>query len=287
LNGVERPVAFPIKDMQEERAEVVHSLAKWKRQRLTDLEFPVGKGLWTDMRALRPDEELSPIHSISVDQWDWEKVIAKSDRKLAYLRKTVRQIYEAIKSMEQLVFEHYPQLLPQLADQIYFISAKDLQEMYPECSPKEREDLIVRQHKAVFIMGIGGKLGDAAMHDGRAPDYDDWSTLNEQGFAGLNGDLLVWHPVLEKAFELSSMGIRVDAEALQRQLALRGVESWAEKPFHQALLSGQLAQTIGGGIGQSRLCMFLLRKAHIGEVQQSIWPEGLRQSLAKQGIELM
>ena len=287
LNGIERPVSFPIKDMNEQRAEVVHSLAKWKRIKLAQMNVQPGRGIYTDMNALRPDEELDNIHSIYVDQWDWEKVITKEERNLAFLKKTVRRIYEAIKVTENKLYVEFPQIEPMLPEEIFFIHSEDLLKRYPEMSSKERENAIVKEHKAVFIIGIGGKLSNGESHDGRAADYDDWSTLNEDGYEGLNGDLLLWNPVLESAFEVSSMGIRVDEQALERQLALKG-EGWkSELMYHKMLLSGELPYTIGGGIGQSRLCMYLLRKAHIGEIQSSIWPDEMRIRCHAAGVDLV
>lgn len=287
LNGVERPVNFPIKDMNEQRAEVVHSLAKWKRIKLAQMNVQPGRGIYTDMNALRPDEELDNIHSIYVDQWDWERVIAKDQRNLEYLKKIVRRIYEAIKVTENKLYVEFPQIEPMLPEEIFFIHSEDLLKMYPEMSSKERENAIVKEHKAVFIIGIGGKLSNGESHDGRAADYDDWSTLNEDGYEGLNGDLLLWNPILESAFEVSSMGIRVDEQALERQLALKGEEWKSELLYHKMLLGGELPYTIGGGIGQSRLCMYLLRKAHIGEIQSSIWPEEMRVRCHAAGIDLV
>ena len=287
LNGVERPVNFPIKDMNEQRAEVVHSLAKWKRIKLAQMNVQPGRGIYTDMNALRPDEELDNIHSIYVDQWDWERVITKEQRTLEYLKKIVRRIYEAIKVTENKLYVEFPQIEPMLPEDIFFIHSDDLLKMYPEMPSKERENAIVKEHKAVFIIGIGGKLSNGESHDGRAADYDDWSTLNEDGYEGLNGDLLLWNPVLESAFEVSSMGIRVDEEALERQLAIRGEEWKSELLYHRMLLGGELPYTIGGGIGQSRLCMFLLRKAHIGEIQSSLWPEEMRRMCSRSGIDLV
>ena len=287
LNGIERPVNFPIKDMDEQRAEVVHSLAKWKRIKLAQMNVQPGRGIYTDMNALRPDEELDNIHSIYVDQWDWERVITKEQRSLDYLKKIVRRIYEAIKVTENKLYVEFPQIEPMLPEDIFFIHSEDLLKMYPEMSSKERENAIVKEHKAVFIIGIGGKLSNGESHDGRAADYDDWSTLNEDGYEGLNGDLLLWNPVLESAFEVSSMGIRVDEQALERQLALKGEEWKSGLMYHRMLLSGELPYTIGGGIGQSRLCMFLLRKAHIGEIQSSIWPEEMRVKCHAAGIDLV
>lgn len=286
LNGVERPVSFPIKDLQDCPGEVVHSLAKWKRLKLATLQTPVGSGIYTDMNALRPDEELDNIHSIYVDQWDWERVIDNSERNLDFLKKIVRRIYEAIKVTENKIYVDFPQIHPILPEEIFFIHSEELLRRYPGFSPKEREDAICKEKKAVFIIGIGGALSDEKPHDSRASDYDDWSTPNVEGYKGLNGDLLLWNPVLENAFEISSMGIRVDEEALRRQLAMRGEEWKSELFFHRKLLSGELPLTIGGGIGQSRLCMFLLRKAHIGEIQSSIWPEEMRLECQKHGIDL-
>ena len=287
LNGVERPVHFPIKSLGEQQAEVVHSLAKWKRLKLAELGVEPGRGIYTDMNALRPDEDLDNIHSIYVDQWDWEKVIREEDRNLGFLKKTVRRIYEAVKVTENKLYVEFPQIVPELPEEIFFIHAEELRRLYPDLSPKERENAIVKEHKAVFIIGIGGKLGDGSVHDGRAADYDDWSTPNCEGFEGLNGDILLWNNVLDSAFEISSMGIRVDAAAMRRQLALRGQEWKADLYFHRRLLAGELPFTIGGGIGQSRLCMFLLRKAHIGEIQSAIWPEEMRAECRAAGIELV
>ena len=286
LNGVERPVRFPVLSLDEAQAEVVHSLAKWKRLKLAELGITPGRGIYTDMNALRPDEELDNLHSIYVDQWDWEKVIRPEDRNLDFLKRTVRRIYEAVKVTENKLYVEFPQLVPALPDDIFFIHAEELLQRYPDMTPKERENAIVREHRAVFIIGIGGKLSDGSVHDGRAADYDDWSTPNSDGYEGLNGDILLWSPVLESAFEISSMGIRVDPEAMRRQLKERGQEWKADLYFHRRLLSGELPCTIGGGIGQSRLCMYLLRKAHIGEIQSSIWPEAMREACHRAGIEL-
>ena len=286
LNGVERPVRFPVLSLDERQAEVVHSLAKWKRLKLAELGIAPGRGIYTDMNALRPDEELDNLHSIYVDQWDWEKVIRPEDRTLDFLKRTVRRIYEAVKVTENKLYVEFPQLVPALPDDIYFIHAEELLQRYPNLTPKERENAIVREYKAVFIIGIGGKLSDGSIHDGRAADYDDWSTPNSDGYAGLNGDILLWNPVLESAFEISSMGIRVNPEAMLRQLKERGQEAKKDLYFHRRLIAGELPQTIGGGIGQSRLCMYLLRKAHIGEIQSSIWPEAMREACHLAGIEL-
>lgn len=286
LNGVERPVRFPVRSMGERQAEVVHSLAKWKRLKLAELGTAPGRGIYTDMNALRPDEDLDNLHSIYVDQWDWEKVIRPEDRTVDFLRKTVRRIYEAIRVTENKLFVEFPQLVPFLPEDIFFIHAQQLLDLYPGLSPKERENEIVRKHKAVFVIGIGAPLSDGIPHDGRAADYDDWSTPGEDGLPGLNGDILLWNPVLKQAFEVSSMGIRVDEAALLRQLALRGEEHKKELYFHKKLLAGALPCTVGGGIGQSRLCMYLLRKAHIGEIQSSLWPEEMRAACHAAGIDL-
>lgn len=287
LNGVENPVSFAVKDMSGRHAEVVHSLAKWKRMKLAQMAVEPGRGIYTDMNALRPEEELDNIHSIYVDQWDWEKVITRDQRNLDFLKRTVRRIYEAIKVTENKLYVEFPQIEPMLPDEIFFIHSEDLLRMYPEMSPKERENAVTKEHKAVFIIGIGGELSDGVPHDGRSADYDDWTTLNEDGYAGLNGDLLLWNPVLEMAFEVSSMGIRVDEEALRRQLELKGENHKAGLLYHRMLLEGRLPYTIGGGIGQSRLCMFLLRKAHIGEIQSSIWPDEMCRRCHEAGIDLV
>lgn len=287
LNGVENPVSFGVADLGGRKAEVVHSLAKWKRVKLAQMGVQPGRGIYTDMNALRPEEELDNIHSIYVDQWDWEKVIAPEQRTLAFLKSTVRRIYEAIKVTENKLYVEFPQIEPMLPDELFFIHAEQLMQMYPDLSPKEREDAVVKEHKAVFVIGIGGKLSDGQAHDGRAADYDDWSTVNEEGYEGLNGDLLLWNPVLGNAFEVSSMGIRVDSDALRRQLAFRGEENKACLEYHRMLLDGSLPLTIGGGIGQSRLCMYLLRKAHIGEIQSSLWPDVMRDKCKEAGIYLV
>ena len=287
LNSVERPVTFPIKGMADRPAEVVHSLAKWKRLKLGEMGVEPGRGIYTDMNALRPDEDLDNLHSIYVDQWDWERVIRREDRTIAFLKKMVRRIYEAIKVTENRLYVEFPGIKPVLPEDIHFVYAEELRVMYPELSPKEREDAITKKYGAVFVMGIGHPFEDGTLHDGRAADYDDWSTVNEDGFAGLNGDILLWNPILERAFEVSSMGIRVDEEAMLRQLGLRGQLDKKELYYHKKLLAGKLPYTIGGGIGQSRLCMLLLRKAHIGEIQSSIWPEEMRRECASAGIRLM
>ena len=287
LNGVENPVSFAVKDMQGRNAEVVHSLAKWKRLKLAQMNVPPGRGIYTDMNALRPEEDLDNIHSIYVDQWDWEKVITRGQRTLDYLKKTVRRIYEAIKVTENKLYVEFPQIEPMLPEDIHFIHSEELLQMYPDMSPKERENAVTRQYRAVFIIGIGAELSDGRPHDGRSADYDDWSTVNEEGYMGLNGDLLLWNPVLESAFEISSMGVRVDEDALRRQLDMRGESDKAGLLYHRMLLDGKLPYTIGGGIGQSRLCMFLLRKAHIGEIQSSVWPEEMRLLCHNAGIDIV
>ena len=278
LNGVERAVSFDIPDAGRD-AQVVHSLAKWKRMALYRYQFSVGEGLYTDMNAIRRDEELDNLHSVYVDQWDWEKIIAPRDRNADYLRQTVRTIVSAMAETQHTLRSVFPQLtaLPPLGTEVSFVTTQELEELWPDRSPKEREDAWVKEHPVTFLMGIGGALKSGRPHDGRAPDYDDWT---------LNGDILVWNPVLKRAFELSSMGIRVDAAALDRQLTLAGCEARRELPFHKLLLEGKLPLTIGGGIGQSRLCMLLLGKAHIGEVQASVWDEQTIQACRDAGVVL-
>lgn len=287
LNGIERPVSFPIKFMNDTPAEIVHSLAKWKRMMLAKLKVNAGYGLYTDMNAIRPDEELDNIHSLYVDQWDWERVIADEQRNLAFLKQIVTQVYSVMKRTEYLLFEEYPALEPRLPDVITFIQAEELQEKYPDLSSKEKEDRVAKEFGAVFIIGIGGALSNGQKHDGRAPDYDDWTTQTENGYKGLNGDIVVWNPVLNRSFEISSMGIRVDKEALLKQLTVAGCEERRDLMWHKMLLNGELPQTIGGGIGQSRLCMYFLRKAHIGEVQSSLWPDELIQECQKYNIQFL
>ena len=286
LNGVERAVSFPIRDLGDRRAEVVHSLAKWKRMKLGTYKIAPGYGLYTDMNAIRADEELDNIHSLYVDQWDWERTMRPEERNLNFLKATVETIYEAMKAVEEEVYELYPHITPILPERITFLQAEELLQEFPALTPKEREQAAARKYGALFLIGIGGELSDGQRHDGRAPDYDDWSTPTEGGYKGLNGDIIVWNPVLESAFELSSMGIRVDAEALERQLAICGCPERREMEFHRLLLEGRLPLSIGGGIGQSRLCMFYLRCAHIGEVQVSIWPERMIAECAAHGIYL-
>lgn len=287
LNGVERPVSFPVKSLGERKAEVVHSLAKWKRAKLGAYDIAPGYGLYTDMNAIRADEELDNLHSLYVDQWDWEKTIRKEDRNLAYLKNTVRKIYLAMRETEHKVFERFPHITPRLPEEITFIHSEELRRQYPDLSPEQREREATKKYGAIFLIGIGAPLGDGKPHDGRAPDYDDWITENEEGYQGLNGDILVWDSVLGRSFELSSMGVRVSPESLKQQLEQRGCPERAELKFHKRLLNGELPYSIGGGIGQSRLCMFLLQKAHIGEVQASIWPEDQVEKCRKAGIIMM
>ena len=287
LNGVERPVTFPIKDLGDAKAEVVHSLAKWKRLTLAEYKIEPGYGIYTDMNAIRADEELDNLHSLYVDQWDWEAVITDKQRTIPFLKNVVERIYAAIRRTEYLACETYPELKPFLPEKITFIHSQELLNLYPTLTPKEREDEICRKYGAVFIIGIGGKLSDGKKHDGRAPDYDDWSTMGDNGLAGLNGDILIWYPVLNRSFELSSMGIRVDKSALLKQLELEGKEDRMELYFHKKLLNGELPLSIGGGIGQSLLCMVMLHKAHIGEIQASIWPDDMRKECQQLGMPLI
>lgn len=287
LNGVERPVTFPVPALGGAEAEIVHSLAKWKRLALAEQHIAPGYGIYTDMNAIRADEEPDNLHSLYVDQWDWEAVITAAQRTAAFLERTVRGIYNVMRRTEYIVGEHFPQLTPFLPAEITLIHSEDLRRRYPGSSPREREDLICRQCGAVFIRGIGGTLGDGRQHDGRAPDYDDWSTCGEDGLVGLNGDILIWYPPLQRACELSSMGIRVDPSALDRQLQLTRQEDRRSLYFHQKLLRGELPLSIGGGIGQSRLCMVLLQKAHVGEIQAGLWPEAMRERCRLAGIPLI
>lgn len=287
LNGVERPVSFPIDALGGKRAEVVHSLAKWKRSKLGAYDIAPGYGLYTDMNAIRTFEDLDNLHSLYVDQWDWEKTIREEDRNLEYLKDTVRKIFTAVKKIEKEIYERFPHITPWLPDEVTFIHSQQLLDLYPDLSPKERENEIAKKYGAVFIIGIGAPLSNGEPHDGRAPDYDDWISENEEGFRGLNGDLILWNPVLDSAFELSSMGIRVSPESLCAQLKERGCEERARFDFHKSLLEGKLPYSIGGGIGQSRLCMYLLQKAHIGEVQASIWPKDQVDACRAAGIDLL
>lgn len=278
LNGVERPVKFGIKEQNEAEAEIVHSLAKWKRYALKVYGFAHGEGLYTDMNAIRRDEETDNIHSIYVDQWDWEKIISKNERNMDTLKKVVRSVYKALKKTEVYMSIQYDYIGEVLPKDIFFITSQELEDLYPDCTPKEREYIITKEKGAVCIMQIGGLLKSGQKHDGRAPDYDDWE---------LNADILVYYPVLDIALELSSMGIRVDETALMRQLRDAGCVERAELPFQKAILDRELPYTIGGGIGQSRICMFYLRKAHIGEVQSSIWPNEVVEEAAVNGIPLL
>ncbi|MFV0482612.1 MAG: aspartate--ammonia ligase [Bacteroidales bacterium] len=271
LNGVEQAVSFNVPDADNCDVEIVHSLAKWKRMTLGDLGVESGYGLYTDMNAIRNSEELSNIHSVYVDQWDWERVISESDRNIDFLKWMVEKIYNTLLRTEYLVYESWKQITPILPPKIKFIQAEELLQRYPDMSSKEREDAVAKEYGAVFIIGIGGVLSNGQIHDGRSPDYDDWSKETEHGFAGLNGDIIVWNPVLENSLELSSMGIRVDKEALVRQLNIRNAEDRLNLYWHKKLMNDEFPLTIGGGIGQSRLCLFFLRKAHIGEVQSSVW----------------
>ena len=278
LNGVERPVQFDLSGVPGETMEVVHSLAKWKRMALHEYGFLPGEGLYTNMNAIRRDEDLDNLHSCYVDQWDWEKVITREERNENTLKETVKIIFKIIKHMEHEVWYKYPQAVKALPDDITFITSQELEDLYPELSPKERENAITKEHGCVFLMKIGEKLGSGTPHDGRAPDYDDWQ---------LNGDILFWFEHLNCALEISSMGIRVDETALSEQLKKAGCEDRKELPYHKMLLNGELPYTIGGGIGQSRLCMLLLDRAHVGEVQASIWPDEMRRECRKNNIFLL
>ena len=278
LNGVERPVQFDLSGVPGEIMEVVHSLAKWKRMALHEYGFQPGEGLYTNMNAIRRDEDLDNLHSCYVDQWDWEKVITREERNENTLKETVKIIFKIIKHMEHEVWYKYPQAVKALPDDITFITSQELEDLYPQLSPKERENAITKEHGCVFLMKIGDKLGSGTPHDGRAPDYDDWQ---------LNGDILFWFEHLNCALEISSMGIRVDETALSEQLRKAGCEDRKELPYHKMLLNGELPYTIGGGIGQSRLCMLLLDRAHVGEVQASIWPDEMRKECRKNNIFLL
>ncbi len=287
LNGVELKVSFAVKDMNDQTAEVVNSLAKWKRMVLADYNMTNGYGIYADMNAIRPDEVLDNLHSLYVDQWDWEMAIRPEDRNLAYLKYVVRKIYEVMKRTEYIVFENYPNIKPILPHDITFIQSEDLLQEFPHLSQKEREDAACKKYGAIFVIGIGGLLSNGEKHDGRAPDYDDWISDTGNGYRGLNGDLVVWNPVLQRSFEISSMGIRVDTESLIKQLEVTNQTHRKELYWHQRLLNNEFPLSIGGGIGQSRLCMFYLRKAHIGEVQSSIWDAGTIDTCKKNNIFLM
>ena len=287
LNGVERKVTFPVKDLDGREAEVVNSLAKWKRIALADYGIDHGYGIYTDMNAIRPDEELDNLHSLYVDQWDWEIVIDEKERNLDYLKYIVRKIYEVLKRTEFLIFEQFSELVPILPDEIKFVHAEELQERYPNLTPKRRETEMVKEHGAMFVIGIGGNLADGKPHDGRAPDYDDWITPTTGNFKGLNGDIILWNPLFDMAFEISSMGIRVNKDTLLKQLEVSCNLNRTEQYFHKRLLNDELPLSIGGGIGQSRLCMYFLRKAHIGEIQSGIWPKRMLEDCEENGITLV
>ena len=278
LNGVERPVKFGVKEQDDREVEIVHSLAKWKRMALKKYSFQEGEGLYTDMNAIRRDEETDNIHSIFVDQWDWEKIIAKKDRTIEKLQDTVKSVYEALRVTEKYIANRYHYVDCFLPEEITFITSQELEDRYPDLTPKDREHTIARLKGAVFIMQIGGALKSGEKHDGRAPDYDDWN---------LNGDIIVYYPVLDMALELSSMGIRVDEDSLKKQLEIAGCPERAELPFQKSLLNKELPYTIGGGIGQSRICMFFLRKAHLGEVQASVWPEEVLIYAKERGVNIL
>lgn len=286
LNGVEHAVTFDIACMSR-RAEVVHSLAKWKRMKLGAYDIAPGYGLYTDMNAIRTAEDLDNLHSLYVDQWDWEQTIREEDRTLEFLKRTVEKIFCAVRETEWMIYEKFPHITPRLPEKVKFIHSEELLQQYPGMTDKEREAMAAREYGAIFLIGIGAPLSNGEPHDGRAPDYDDWITENSDGYRGLNGDLILWDPILECPFELSSMGIRVSAESLMRQLEMRGCTERKSLTFHRALLAGELPYSIGGGIGQSRLCMFLLQKAHIGEVQASIWPESQVEECRRNGIHLV
>jgi len=278
LNGVERPVSFGIKEQNDKEMEIVHSLAKWKRQALHRYGFEVGEGLYTDMNAIRRDEDTDNLHSIFVDQWDWEKIINKEDRNIKTLKNTVKSVYLALRQTEESMYKEYSYIGKILPEDIYFITSQELEDMYPDDTPKEREYKIVKDKGAVFIMQIGKYLKSGEKHDGRAPDYDDWE---------LNGDIIVYYPVLDIAMELSSMGIRVDEDSLEKQLKIANCEERKNMPFQKAILNKELPYTLGGGIGQSRICMFFLRKAHLGEVQASVWPDESIEYAREKGVELL
>ena len=278
LNGVERPVKFGIKEMDDKEVEIVHSLAKWKRKALGDYGFKKGEGLYTDMTAIRRDENTDNLHSLYVDQWDWELIISKKDRTTTTLKSVVRKVYEALKNTEVFINSRHPEIKCILPENIKFLTTQELLDTWPDLTPKQREDAAARKYGAIFLMQIGGKLSDGKPHDGRAPDYDDWS---------LNGDIIVYYPVLDIGLELSSMGIRVDEDSLNAQLEIAGCPERADLPFHKAILSGKLPYTVGGGIGQSRICMFFLRRAHIGEVQSSVWLEKDQDAAKRAGINLL
>jgi len=287
LNGVEHKVSFPIKDLNRAEAEVVNSLAKWKRMALAEHNIRQGYGIYTDMNAIRPDEVLDNIHSLYVDQWDWERVMKEEERNMVFLKYIVEKIYEVLKRTEYVVCEHYPPISPQLPDRIHFIQSEELLKQYPGLTSKQREFEVAKKYGAVFLIGIGGALSNGERHDGRAPDYDDWITRTSAEYRGLNGDIIVWNDILKDSFELSSMGIRVNKQSLIEQLDTANCQERKSYFFHQLLLNDKLPQSIGGGIGQSRLCMYYLRKAHIGEIQSSIWSEEMREQCSKHDIHLI
>ena len=288
LNGVEAKATFRIKDDEYAEAECLFSLAKWKRMVLADYGFQSGEGLYTDMNAIRPDEEcLDNLHSVYVDQWDWERVITERQRNVDFLKDIVRTIYAVLRDTEAAVQARYPQIVPILPKEIAFVHAEELLERWPDIGPRERENRITAECGPVFVIGIGGSLADGTLHDGRAPDYDDWVTPTSHGRKGLNGDILLRYPLLDRAFEISSMGIRVSPGTLAQQLEIRGVAQRREFPWHKRLLAGELPLSIGGGIGQSRLCMFFLRKLHVGEVHASVWPASMMERCKAAGVPLL
>lgn len=287
LNGIERPVRFQIGNLDNMEMEIVQSLAKWKRLALANMSLKPNSGLYTDMNAIRPDDDIDAIHSLYVDQWDWELVMAEKDRNIEFLKRIVKKIYSSLKRTEFLVSEMFPSCSPTLPDHITFIYSEDAQQEYPHLTPQQREKALAEKHGAIFLIGIGSPLADGVSQGGRAPDYDDWSTPSDAEHTGLNGDIIVWDSVRADSLELSSMGIRVDIETLKRQLEIRNCPERAQLYWHQRLLNGELPQTIGGGIGQSRLCMLLLQKAHIGEVQSSVWPQEVLDEAASLHITLM
>ena len=287
LNGVERPVSFTVPAMDDRKMEIVQSLAKWKRLKVTEMGLKPGFGIYTDMNAIRSDEELDEVHSLYVDQWDWELAIDPRDRTVFFLLDIVKKIYRCLKRTEFYLYDRYSSLKPVLPDDIKMIYSDDLYNAFPKLSPRERENMAAKKHGAIFVCGIGGKLPDGTIHDGRAPDYDDWISEAGDGHVGLNGDIIVWDDKIGRSLELSSMGIRVSPESLRRQLSERGCTGRENLSFHSRLLNDELTQTLGGGIGQSRLCMFLLKKAHIGETQVSVWPDAVKTECQKRGIPLL
>lgn len=287
LNGIERPVSFQVLNLADQTMEIVHSLAKWKRMALADYGFTTNTGLYTDMNAIRPDDVLDAIHSIYVDQWDWELVMKNNQRNLEYLTCIVKKIYSALKRTEFLVGELFPECKPTLPEEITFIHTEEAYQLYPDLTPEEREKVLAKKYGAIFLIGIGYPLANGELHGGRAPDYDDWSTPTHNGYHGLNGDIIVWDSVRQDSMELSSMGIRVDQETLLRQLEIRDELARKELYWHKRLLNGEFPQTVGGGVGQSRICMLLLKKAHIGEVQASVWPEHFHKEATSHSLRLL